>query len=181
MTIGGLKLSCLALLTAFNLQSLVDVAREEAERRKRLEEQGIVAKVIDGNATGSGRKANITISTEGDYKPKEAAARPDSAKSKESVRGYRQALQKLDRAIQQTESRLSSNRARSQAAKWQNPQNAKSSNRGQPKDLQAQLQAEAVELELKLKQLREERFEVYEAGKKAGFMPGELDGKGIIP
>jgi hypothetical protein len=28
---------------------------------------------------------------------------------------------------------------------------------------------------------RNERFEVYESGKKAGHMPGELDGKGLIP
>jgi len=29
--------------------------------------------------------------------------------------------------------------------------------------------------------LRRERLETYDAGRKAGFLPGELDGKGLIP
>ena len=35
--------------------------------------------------------------------------------------------------------------------------------------------------EVKLKRLRQDRFETYDAGLKAGFLPGELDGKGIWP
>ena len=50
-----------------------------------------------------------------------------------------------------------------------------------PKNSQSKLQAEIEELQIKLKRLQEERFEVYESGKKAGFLPGELEGKGIIP
>jgi len=30
---------------------------------------------------------------------------------------------------------------------------------------------------IKLKQLQDERFETYEAGKKAGFLPSELEGR----
>lgn len=172
---------CVVLLLAFNMQSLVDIAHEEAERRKRLEEQGIAAKVIDGNAGGAGRQATVTISTESDAKPKESAARSDPAKSQASARRYRAALQNLDRAIQQTEARLASRRTRLQAEKWANPQIGKASSRSRTINPQTRLQAEIDELQLKLKQLRDERFKVYEAGKKAGFMPGELEGKGIIP
>jgi len=43
------------------------------------------------------------------------------------------------------------------------------------------MQDQILELQSKLKRLRQERLDIYEAGKKAGFLPGELDGKGIIP
>jgi uncharacterized protein (UPF0335 family) len=43
------------------------------------------------------------------------------------------------------------------------------------------LREEIEDLELKLKRLQQERSEVYAEGKKAGFLPGELSGKGIIP
>jgi predicted RNase H-like nuclease (RuvC/YqgF family) len=181
MRVAKLKSCSVILLVAFNMQSLVDVAREEAERRKRLEEQGIAAKVIDGNALGSGRRANITTSTELDAKPKESPARSDPGKGQASARSFRTALQKLDRAIQQNETRLASMRARLQAEKWVNPKNGKTSSRGLTKNPQSQLQDEIDDLRFTLRQLRDERLEVYEAGKKAGFMPGELEGRGIIP
>jgi hypothetical protein len=43
------------------------------------------------------------------------------------------------------------------------------------------LQREIDELESKLKRIRRERQEIYEEGRKAGFLPGELDGRGLIP
>jgi predicted RNase H-like nuclease (RuvC/YqgF family) len=181
MRIATLRSSCAVLLLLFHMQSLVDVAREEAERRQRLEEQGIVAKVIDGNTVGQARHGNVSTSTEPDSKQKESPSRSGSAKSRGSVQTYRSALQKLDRAIHQNEARLASMRTRLQAEKWANPKSGKSSNRTGTTDQQARLQSEMDDLQLKLKQLRDERFEVYEAGKKAGFMPGELEGRGIIP
>jgi hypothetical protein len=159
----------------------VDVAREEAERRRHLEEQGIEARVINGNASGPAHHGNITTSTEPDQKPQEFPSHSSSAKSRKSAQAYRAALQKLDRAIQQNEARLTSKRASLQAEKWQNPKSWKVSNRTRTQDQQLQLQSEIAELQIKLRQLRDERFEVYEAGKKAGFLPGELEGKGIVP
>jgi len=176
-----LRSCCVILLLAFHFQSLVDIAREEAERRKRLADQGITAKVIDGITERSGREANITTSTGSNAKPNEAPSRSNPREGRSSVRSYRTALQKLDRAIQQTEARLSSKRARLQAEKRALPKSGKASSRSLTKDPQTQLKAEIEELQLKVKQLRDERFEVYEAGKKEGFMPGELEGKGIIP
>jgi hypothetical protein len=36
-------------------------------------------------------------------------------------------------------------------------------------------------LELKLKRLRQDRLHVYDAALRSGFLPGEIDGKGITP
>ena len=169
------------LLLLFHLQSLVDIARDEAERRRHLEEQGIEAKIIDGNAAGPSRQGNITTSTESGPESIETPARPKSTNKRESIRVYRAALQKLDRAIQQYEARLASKRVRLQTEKWPTLKASKASRRIATKDPQIQLRTEIEELEVKLKQLREERLAVYEEGKKAGFLPGELEGKGLIP
>ena len=181
MGIVNLKQCGLAWLMALNMQSLADIARDEAERRNRLDEQGIVAKVIDGNASGSGRQANLTTSSEPDIKAKEAPVPPRSEKGSSSARTYRSALQKLDRAIQKTELRLKSVRARMQAAKQADSKSLGVPGRGGKREQQSQLQIEIDELQIELKQLRQERLEIYDSGRKAGFMPGELEGKGIVP
>lgn len=181
MGIVNLKNCFIVWLMAFTMQSLADIARDEAERRNRLNEQGIVAKVIDGNTPGSGRQANITTSSESDIRPKEARSQPRSEKGASSVRNYRAALQKLDRAIQKTELRLTSARARMQAAKRADSRSTSTPSRGGKKEQQDRLQIEIEEIQIELKQLRQERLEVYDSGRKAGFMPGELDGKGIVP
>ncbi len=168
------------LLLAFGPQSLADAAREEAERRQRIEEQGVAVKVIELNAAGQVLQGNVTTSTESGIPPRETRAKRESSKNQASVRSYRTALQKLDRSIKETESRLALKRSRMQSVKWAMPKSGKASDR-RGKDNPDQLQAEVEELEFKLKQLRDERFEVYEEGKRAGFLPGELDGKGILP
>jgi hypothetical protein len=181
MRIAYLKLCSLVFLLMFNMQSLVDVARDEGERRKRLEEQGIEARVIDGNAAGLARQGNITTSTEPAASVHMPSVRSDPLKGQESVRSYRSALQKLDRAIQQNEAQLAAKRARMQAEKRANFKSGKASKGSGANDPQSRLQAEIEALQIKLKQLRDERFETYETGKRAGFLPGELEGKGIIP
>jgi hypothetical protein len=181
MRIASLKSCSLVFLLIFNMQSLVDVARDEAKRRKQLEEQGIEARIIDGNTAGLARQGNITTSTEPAAAVQMPSVRPDSLKSRGSVRSYRSALQKLDRAIQQNEAHLTAKRARMQTEKWANLISGKASKGTGPKNPQSRLQAEIDALEIKLKQLRDERFEAYEEGKRAGFLPGELEGKALIP
>ena len=181
MRVANFKSCSLAFLLMFNLQSLVDVAREEGERRKRLEEQGIEARVLDENAVGLARQGNITTSTEPAASVHMPSARSDSSKGQGSVRSYRSALQKLDRAIQQNEAQLAAKRARLQTEKRANFQIGKASKGAEEEKQKIRLQAEIEALQIKLKQLRDERFEAYEAGKRAGFLPGELEGKGIIP
>jgi hypothetical protein len=181
MRIDDLKSCSLVFLLIFNMQSLVDLARDEAERRKRLEEQGIEARVIDENAAGLARQGNITTSTEPAASVQMPSARSDPLKDHRSVRSYRSALQKLDRTIQQNEAQLAAKRARMQAEKWANLKSGKASKGTGAENPQSRLQAEIEALQIKLKQLRDERFEAYQAGKSAGFLPGELEGKGIIP
>ena len=181
MRIANLKSCSLVFLLLFNMQSLVDVAREEAERRKRLEEQGIEARVIDENAAGLARQGNITTSTEPAASVHMPSVRSDPLKGQGSVRSYRSALQKLDRAIQQNEAQLAAKRARLQAEKRANFKSGKASKGTGAENQKIRLQAEIEALQIKLKQLRDERFEAYEAGKRAGFLPGELEGKGLIP
>ena len=160
------------------MQSLADVAREEAERRRLLEQQGIEGKVFDGDAAQLAPNGNLTISTTPSALPKKE--RIASPKGQTSARSYRTALQKRDRAIRQAEERLESRRARLQAGRWALP-SGRASGRNRTTDTESRLQEEIEDLQAKLKELRQERAEIYEEGRKAGFLPGELDGKGIVP
>jgi hypothetical protein len=46
---------------------------------------------------------------------------------------------------------------------------------------QERLQGQISALDSKVKQLRRERREVWDEGMRAGFQPGELDGKSLTP
>jgi len=160
------------------LQSLTDVAREEAQRRKELEQQGIEGKVINPDAAQGG---NLTVSTVSPVTAPKSTSEKSIGTGRTSLHRFRTALEKLDQTIRQDEERLASQRARLESERWEIPRSRKSSGRGKSSKSESKLQEEIDELEIKLKQLRQERSETYEAGKKAGFLPGELDGKGIIP
>ena len=164
-----------------SMQNLSDIARQESERRKMLEQQGIEGKVIEPEAVQSSQKGSLTVSTSPPSKtPRE---KPESAsKGQASLRSFKSTLQKLDRAIRQNEERLESRRARLHSARSEILlRSGRTSSSGRESNAASRLQEQIEDLEMKLKQLREERFETYQAGKRAGFMPGELDGKGIIP
>jgi chromosome segregation ATPase len=167
--------------SAANLQSLADVARQEAERRKQLEEQGIEAKVITGIGGQASPSGSVTVSSPAGSAPERSASQSAPAKKQSSVRGYREALQKLDRAIRQDEERLQSLRTQLQAEKWAIPKVGRVSGRKQTEDKQSRLQAKIDEIQARMKRLRQERIETYDAGRRAGLLPGELEGKGIIP
>ena len=105
----------------------------------------------------------------------------DSHKGRKSVVSYRTALQKLDQQIRQSEERIAALQTRLQAEKWSLHKIRRTSSRSRTKNPVSQLQAQIQDLQTKIKRLHEERFEVYEAGKKAGFLPGELEGKYTDP
>jgi chromosome segregation ATPase len=172
---------CAVLLLAFDMQSLVDVAREETERRKSLEQQGIEGKVVEGNGPSLAPNGNITTSTGPAIVPEKTSTRSGSPKGHATLYNYQTALKKLDREIGQNEERLASRQARLQAEKWVLPKTRRVSGGSRTKSSQGQLQAEIEGLQTKLKRLRKERSEVYELGKKAGFLPGELENKGLVP
>jgi hypothetical protein len=176
-------LSCgLAAFLAFGMQSLADLARQEAERRKALDEQGIQGKVIEADPENLAPDGNLTTSTPAvtGLSRKSKPAAQNSSRSP-SAKSYRSALQKLDRSISRTEERLQLLRSRLQDERWAPPKVGRLSRRSGSTDSQSRIQAEIENLEIQLKQMRKERAEIYDAGRKDGFLPGELDGKGIIP
>jgi hypothetical protein len=179
MTTTQMKSCWLAVCAVFCLQSLADVAREEAERRRLLDQQGIEAKVIEGGVAQDG---NLTVSI-GSARAEHKGTSKKSANPEDrgSVRSFRNAIQKLDRTIRQSEDRLEAWRARLRSERWAIPKSGKITGRSSPDKSQSRLEEEIEELEIKLRQLRQERSEIYESGKKAGFLPGELSGKGIVP
>jgi hypothetical protein len=167
---------------AFGMQSLADLAQKEAERRKALEVQGVQGKVIQGNPESLAPEGNLTTST--------AAATGVSDKSRPSTqnrngnpsaRSYRATLQRLDRSISRTEERLQLLRSRLREEQWALPKVGRVSSRSGTANSQKRTQAEVEHLEIQLKRMVKERAEIYDEGRKAGFLPGELDGKGIIP
>ncbi len=160
-------------------QSLADAARKEAERRKALEEQGIEGKVV---VVDPGRMAAKESRPEGWPAPaaREPPGRTRASRSQISLRALRTTLQKLDREILHGEERLVLLRARMESEKWQLPKVGKIS-RSNNASVRERLRFQIQELEAKLKLWRRERYETYDAGRKAGFLPGELDGKGIMP
>ncbi len=66
---------------------------------------------------------------------------------------------------------LAAKRARLQAEKRANFKSGKASKGAGAENPQSRLQAEIETLQIKLKQLRDERFEAYEAGKGRAFCP----------
>jgi hypothetical protein len=181
MRVINLRSCRLAAIFLYLLQSLGDVAREEAERRRLLEQQGIEGKVIEGDGTQLAPHGNLSTFTPQSSPARKTKPASDSGRSPSSVRSYRSALQRLDRSIRQDQERLDSQRARLQAEKWAPPKVGPVSKSGGSAGTQARLQREIDELESKLKRIRRERQEIYEKGRKAGFLPGELDGRGLIP
>jgi hypothetical protein len=180
---------CAAFLAVFTLigsqvmsmQSLADVARKEAERRKLLEEQGIEGKVIEEDAARLASDGSLTLSMPSASPPKNLSRRPVSQKNQPSLRTFRARLETLDRSIQKDEERVRLLQARIKAERWAPPKAGRVSRRANSADSQSRLQQQIEELQIKLKHLRQERSETYDAGKKAGFLPGELEGKGIVP
>jgi chromosome segregation ATPase len=172
--------SCrLVLCAIFLLQSLADVAREEAARRKLIDQQGVEAKVIESGAIPNGNLTESAVPAA----PKENTVTKKSASLQKgpSVRSFRTAIQKLDRAIHESEGRLQLLREKIEAERRAGSKLGKRSQISSPEKAQEKLRAQMESLEMKLRQLRQDRSDIYQAGRKAGFLPGELDGKGIIP
>jgi len=50
-----------------------------------------------------------------------------------------------------------------------------------PRDSEDRLRDEIQLLEKKIARLREQRRQSYDAGRRAGFLPGELEGRAAVP
>jgi predicted RNase H-like nuclease (RuvC/YqgF family) len=161
--------------------TLADVARKESERRKRLEQQGIEGKVIDADAVIKSSSGNLTVSTVSGTESEDSTVQNNKSEKRSSIRSYRNALKKLDRTIRKAKDDLARLREQFRKARWAPLKIGRRSNSGKSEEKQNRMQAEIEELESELRELRRERSEIFNEGRRAGFLPGELDGKGIIP
>lgn len=153
---------CLPRPISLQAQSLAEAAHKESERRRSLEERGISGRVIEQHDTTQ-RRLNGNVSVFAPVPATRRAERP-------APNTFRKALQVLDREIQQGEDRLALLKEKIQTARRAAHVPTRSSRSGS-------LQADLRECELKLKRLRQDRLDTYNAGRKAGFLPGELEGK----
>jgi hypothetical protein len=162
------------------LQSLAEAARREAERRQKLDQECVPEKRIE-TADMARLAPGGAIST---FSPGSVLTpvNPAAAKSepRASLRSFQTRLQKLDRDIQQAEGQLKQLRARADAERWAPVRTLKGSKGSDPSLTQEQLRRQITGLEEKLASLRRERGDTFFAGRKAGFLPGELENRGII-
>ena len=161
-----------------NSQSLADLARREAERRKLLE--GVEGKTIGDAEARQVSGGNISTSSPPQNSGK-TLEKQTSPKSGTSLKTYRAAIEKLDREIRQSREKLIALRERLADLRWALPGTGKLSASSVSELSLEKLSAQVQELEMKLKQLERDRLQIYDEGRKAGYLPGELDGKGIVP
>jgi len=167
--------------SAVAMESLVDAARREAERRNKIEQLGIEEKVIEGHGACSSREGNVSIFSSIEVQTENPEPVSSSSTNRSSLRRYRAALKKMDQKIRKDEARLKKLEDRLQSLKERNRRIANPSKLGGNLESQNRTLEQIDNLRADLKQQRKERAEVYDSGKKDGFLPGELDGKGIMP
>jgi len=167
-----------AIILLFLLQSLADVARQEAQRRKQLQEQGVEGKVITGNIIDTASKGSLTTFEPHASIKSDSQSAPELERDHQAGRKFAAQLQKLAGEIREAEEKLNNLRQRAMQQRWAVLGSRKVSGNT---DVVTRLEAEISELEKKLKKLRQQRLKVYEAGRKSGYLPGELEGKGIVP
>lgn len=162
-------------------RSLVDAARREEARRNAVERSGIEERVIEGNGESLFRQGNVSVFTHVQDEPEKRPEAGEASENRSSLRRYRTALQKLDRKIQKGEARLKKLQDRLLELKRESLKLGDLPSVNKNEDSRNRLRGRIEELEAELEMLRNERAEAYDSGKKAGFLPGELEGRGIVP
>ncbi|MBN2242471.1 MAG: hypothetical protein JW793_07260 [Acidobacteria bacterium] len=166
---------------AFAMQSLADAARREAERRENLERSGIEGKVIEGNGEASVAEGNVTLFAPSEVYPEDTIRSTPGPEYRSPLRQYRAKLQKLDREIEKKEVRLEKLRSRLDSLRRESLRIGNFTGLSRNEDSRDRTQEQMDELQTDLALLRKERRELYDQGRKEGFLPGELDDKGIVP
>ena len=155
-------------------QSLGELAKKEAERRKLLDQQGIEAKKIGQEDVAKlAAKGNVSVSSlPPDSRPPFVS--PTQPGRKPSLEKYRTELRNLDSEIRRNEERLASLRKRRELEQDMPVRLGRGGRVSVARNARALLQNQIQDLEVKLKRLRDERLKTYDAARKAGFLPGEL-------
>jgi hypothetical protein len=160
-------------------QSLSELARKEAERRQKVDQQGIPVKRIESANIGlpdPGGRVSVSSPEPPSTRPAGAATK---AETRPTLRSFQLRLQKLDTEITLAEEKLKLLRKRADAARWTVVKTPKGSKVPGLFSGQDQYRWQILEAETKLASLRRERSDVFQAGRKAGYLPGELEGRGI--
>ncbi len=174
-----IALVLLSLNPIFGAQSLGELARREAERRKALDLQGIETREISPDQVRKSGSGNLTTSRLPPQR-QPTPAREAGSQRPLPVSTFRNSLRKLDGDIRLCEDRLARLRDRIDADKKTSPRlNARGSDASAA--ARERRVSEFRDLELKLKRLQQDRRERYDAGLKAGYLPGELDGHATMP
>ena len=162
-------------------QSLADAARSEAARREKIRQLGIEETVIEGNGGCYSGEGNVTLSDPPRTAEPERKSTDSPSKDRGSLSRIRSQLQKLDRSIRQEETRLEKlqdriGELRSDSFRISSLSKIPANEESKRKTLE-----QIEDLEDKLRVLKRERAEIYDNGRRQGFLPGELQGRGIIP
>lgn len=158
-------------------QSLGDVARREAERRKNIEPGAEGERVLtNADVAKLGTGGNVSVFSPAMKKPPPTAEAPRGSPMR-----FRSALMKLDREIRTLQDRLDALKAKAAAERWAVVGSGRSRSGRSERSNSKQRDAEIAELSRKLERLKHDRLGTYDAGRRAGFLPGELEGKGIVP
>jgi len=165
----------LLIMSAAQRPSLAELARREAERRKEVERTGVAVKEIRSadvhtTSTTGGRAAEAGRKDHGDVSITRGA---DGG----SLRAYRATLERLAREIRVTDERLAALRRRLDLEMKKQSTIIGGRRDGSAAD---KLRAQAGDLEQKLRRLQGERRIAYEEGRRAGWQPGELDGRYVV-
>ena len=162
-------------------QSLADAARREAERRDRIERLGIEEKIIEGNGKCSATGGNVSVFKPPGVKPEKATKASFPSKDRNALRRYRTQLQKLDKEIRKGEVRLEKLKDRLDSLKRKSLEIGNLKGFSRNNESQDRILEQIAVQQVDLKLLRKERREIFDSGRKDGFLPGELEGRGIIP
>jgi hypothetical protein len=160
-------------------QSLGEIAHREAERRKAVDLSGTASREISAEQINGSHAGNISTSR----LPPRAPTPPPKSPALEkalSLASFRSKLKKLDDEIRQCEDRLARAKEMAAAEKKIVPILSRKAAETSISANQKRIQ-EIRSLESRLAKLRQDRMECYGAGRRAGYLPGELDGHGLIP
>jgi chromosome segregation ATPase len=162
-------------------QSLADAARTEAARRERVRRLGIEETVIEGNGGCYSGIGNVTLFELPRTAKTEKASTESTFQDRGSLSRIRSRLQKLDRNIRQEEVRLEKMQDRIGELRRDSYRISNISKIPANEESKRKTLEQIEESKDKLRALRRERSEIYDNGRKQGFLPGELQGRGIIP
>ncbi len=175
----GIVLACRLFMPQSPEQSLAEASRREGERRRQLAVQEVEARVIEARGSVKVSGGNVTTFSRGATQVSPGAAK--EARSRTSLSAYRTLLRKLEREIQDGEERQSLLRREAESVKWTLPKSGRRSGGVAGPTPHERLLRQAEDLEVKLKRLRRQRQETRDEARKAGYLPGELDGKAVAP